>query len=299
MGTLILGGSGFVGSRVVKEFANKGDETLSYDVVQSNLPDVNARFIKANILEPLALESVFFENDVETVVHLVGLPDIAQCEKDPQLSFYLNVLSLQNTLEPMRKADVGFLIFASSAAVYGYNSPTPVPESSPLNPNTVYGYHKMVGERLIESYAKSYGIRYVILRLFNVYGADPSTGKDVISVFIRRALKHEPIVLKGPRKFRDFVHVDDVVRTISEVASRRPPSTTLNVGTGTKVSLQLVADSVRRNFADVDLTMEPTPDDGSGICADVSTLKSTVDVAFRDSEKGIEDYVRAYAPQRR
>lgn len=299
MSTLILGGSGFVGSRVVKEFAKSGSDILSYDVVQSDLSGTNARFIKADLLEPLALERVFFENHVETVVHVVGLPDIAQCEKDPQLSFNLNVLSLQNTLEPMRKADVDFVIFTSSAAVYGYTSPTPVTESDPLSPNTVYGYHKLIGEKMVESYAKSYGLKYAVLRLFNVYGADPSAGKDVLSIFIRRALNHQPMVLKGPKKFRDFVHVDDVVSTISKVAALRPSSATFNIGTGTKVSLDLITDSIKRNFKDAQVTLEPVPDDGSGIYADISRLKSAVDVNFRDSAQGIEKHISGFAPHAR
>ncbi len=295
MGTLVLGGSGFIGSKVVQELAKTRSGTLSYDVVQSNFAESDAKWIKADILEPLALERVFFEYGVESVVHLVGLPDIAQCERDPQLSFYLNVMSLQNTLEPMRKADVGYVVFASSAAVYGYDSRVPLAETMDLKPNTVYGFHKMIGERLIESYAKSYGLKYTILRLFNVYGANPASGKDVISIFIKRAQSHQPITLKGPRKFRDFVHVDDVVKTICKLAEPRQASSTLNVGTGSAVTLERISESVARHFKGVEVVRESGPDDGTGSTANVSRLKSMVDLEFRDSASGIDEHIGRFA----
>jgi UDP-glucose 4-epimerase len=294
MGVLILGGSGFIGGKVVKKFTKEKDDVISYDVIQSEAAGVRARFIRGDILEPLALERVFFDNDVHTVLHLVGLPDIAHCERDPQLSFYLNVLSLQNTLEPMRKANVEYIIFASSAAVYGYNSQTPVPESSPTTPNTVYGYHKMIGERLVESYARSYGLKYVILRLFNVYGAPPSTGKDVISIFIRNALANRPITLKGARKFRDFVHVDDVVDTIVSLSGSKPDSTTVNIGSGTQMTLGSIVETLKGYCSGLQVVSEDSPDDGTGIYADVSRLKSMVDFSFKDPSEGIEEHIRTY-----
>ena len=297
--TLVLGSSGFIGGRVVRELTRSGVETMSYDVIQSNLEGGDAKWIKADIMDPMTLERVFLEYGVDSVIHLIGYPDIAQCEKDPQLSFSLNVLSLQNTLEPMRKADVDHVMFASSAAVYGYDSPTPVPESSPLTPNTVYGFHKMIGEKLLQAYAKSYGIRYTALRLFNVYGANPVSGKDVISIFIRRAMNNEPITLKGPGKFRDFVHVDDVAALITKLAVKDGESSTYNVGTGTRVTLQQIADSVKKYFKDVRVAVEPVPDDGKGIVADTAALKSAASVSFRPPLQGIDEHIRGYSKKGR
>jgi UDP-glucose 4-epimerase len=298
LATLVLGSSGFIGGRVVRELTKSGVETMSYDVIQSNVEGGGAKWIKADIMDPMTLERVFLEYRVDSVIHLIGYPDIAQCERDPQLSFSLNVLSLQNTLEPMRKADVQHVMFASSAAVYGYDSPTPVGESSPLTPTTVYGFHKMIGEKLLQSYAKSYGIKYSALRLFNVYGADPASGKDVISIFVRRAMNHEPITIKGPGKYRDFVHVDDVAALITKLAAKAGGSSTLNVGTGTRVTLQEIADSVKKHFRDVQVVVEPVPDDGKGIVADVTALKAAADVRFRPPIQGIDAHVSAYSGHR-
>lgn len=294
MSILVLGGSGFIGRKAVEEFANTGTNVVAYDVVQSEVPENNVSFVKADILDPLSLGTVFFENHIDAVVHLIGLPDITQCEKDPQLSFYLNVLSLQNALETMRKFDVDFITFASSAAAYGYTSNDPVSESQTRTPNTIYGCHKLIGEEMIKSYAESYGLKYAILRFFNVYGADPAVGKDVISIFIRRALNHQPIVVKGPKKFRDFIHVDSVAYIVRQIVSLRPSSCVLNVGTGLPVTLETLANIVSENFEGLVVTFERDKDDGTGIVADAHELASMLDIRFSNSTDRIEKHVKRF-----
>ena len=106
----------------------------------------------------------------------------------------------------MRKADVSKIIFASSAAVYGYTKKTPISEEDPTLPTTIYGYHKLMAENEIKAYSISYGISYIILRLFNVYGGDPLTGKNVISIFIRNIWNNKRAVLWFIRK--NFVECD-------------------------------------------------------------------------------------------
>jgi UDP-glucose 4-epimerase len=153
----------------------------------------------------------------------------------------------------------------------------------------------MIGEKLLESYARSYGIKFTALRLFNVYGANPASGKDVISIFIRRAMNNEPLTIKGPGKFRDFVHVDDVAALITKIATQEGESSTLNVGTGNRVTLRQVADSVKKHFKDVRVVLEPVPDDGRGIVADTSALKAATSVSFRPPLQGIDAHIKGYS----
>lgn len=295
MSTLVLGGSGFIGSKLTEQLSKRGYQPLSYDLIQSNLIPNSAKWVKADILDPLSLERLFFEYEIKSVVHFIGLPDIAHCEKDPQLSFYLNVLSLQNALEAMRKADVQDIVFASSAAVYGYSSGIPIGETSKLAPNTIYGHHKLIGEQLVESYSESYGLRFRILRLFNVYGAAPPTGKDVISIFIKRALNNQPIVVRGPKKFRDFIHVNEVVDVVCKLMPLNRSNSVFNVGTGTKIRLEQIADVVARYFKDVEVVKEDVPDNGTGIVADLTKLSSTIDLGFGDTLTSIENHIASYS----
>lgn len=291
----MLGGSGFIGSKVSSLLSKRGRDPIVCDVVQSNITADSPKWAKADILDSLSLERLLLEYDIGSIIHLIGLPVIERCEKNPQLSFALNVLSLQNTLEAMRKADVNRIVFASSAAVYGYSLERPVREDDPLNPNTIYGFHKLIGEKEIEAYSKSYGLQYTILRFFNVYGAHPSVGKDVISIFVRKALSSEPINVRGKAKFRDFIHVDDVSQIVSDLALGSASNGALNVGTGKRTTLGEVVEVMKGTFDKLQIIEEPSSDDGTGLVADTSSLSSSIDYIPKDSLEGIRDYVRMFS----
>jgi UDP-glucose 4-epimerase len=295
MAILVVGGSGFIGSEVVKFLALNNVDAISCDLINTSLTDSKNNWVKADILESQALEKVFFDYQVDSVIHLVGLPTIEYCQKNPGFSFQLNVLSVQKTLEAMRIADVSKIVFASSAAVYGLSSEKPVKEEDSTKPNSIYGHHKLLAEEVIQSYVEAYGIRGVILRLFNVYGGDPRIGKEVISLFLRKASKGEEITVRGPDKFRDFVHIDDVTRSFSEAVTRKDVGhATLNVGTGTKTTLKDVSSIITLNFPRVRVVEEASPDNGTGIIANVDQAERLLGFACRDPVDGIGAHVRRY-----
>lgn len=293
---LVIGGSGFIGSRVVDLLIKNGTSVVPYDIIHSYQLNDKARWVQADILELTSIERLLFEYNVEAMIHLVGLPSVSYCEKNPHFSFQLNVLSVQNALEAMRKTDIKKIVFASSAAVYGYSSKVPVKESDSTNPSSIYGYHKLIAEEAIKAYSKSYGLNYVILRLFNVYGGDPFLGKDVISIFIRRALKGQPISVHGARKFRDFVHVNDVARAFAEVVMRDVSNQIINVGTGCMMTLGEIAEIIREYFPAVEVDYEMVEDDGTGIVADVTLAGKLFDFNPKDPRQGIREHIASYAP---
>jgi UDP-glucose 4-epimerase len=276
--------------------AKNGIETISYDLIQSNSIGENNKWIRGDILELASVERIFFEYQVDTILHLVGLPAVDYCERNPRFSFLLNVMSVQNTLEAMRMADVPRIIFASSAAVYGSQQAIPTKETDPVHPNTIYGYHKLIAEQAIKSYSQSYGIDYLIFRLFNVYGANPHLGKEIISIFIRKAMKGEPLIVKGPKKFRDFVHVSDVAHAFLKAdLSNSLSNATLNLGSGTKTRLEQVARIVKTHFPKIEIKEEAASDDGTGLQADISLAKKTLGFAPTTPKDGISAHVAKYA----
>src|SRR5467141_1658952 len=245
MAVLVVGGSGFIGGTVVQSLTKRGIETIGYDLIHTSSADFQKIWIRADILEMQSIERIFFEYNIDSIVHLVGLPAIDYCQKNPHFSFLLNVMSVQNTLEAMRMADINKIVFASSATIYGNNSATPLMETGETKPTTVYGWHKLIAEDAIRSYSEAYGIKSTILRLFNVYGGNPKLGKEVISIFINRALKNEPLLVKGPEKFRDFIHMEDVAEVFTKaLTSPAADNMTVNIGTGKKTTLKQVASIV-------------------------------------------------------
>lgn len=293
MTLMVIGGSGFIGSYVVKALTTNGIEVIAYDLIQSSVEDNKS--IRADILELPSIERVLFEYQVDTIVHLVGLPTLEYCEKNPRFSFMLNVMSVQNALEAMRLADIKRIIFASTAMVYGFNCNKPLKETDPTNPKTIYGYHKLIAEQAIKAYSESYGIDYIIFRLFNVYGGNPHLGKDVISIFIRRALNGEPLIVKGPNKFRDFIHIDDVAYAFLKASKMNLSKVILNIGTGEKITLHQLAKIVKTCFPNIEIIEQSAPDDGTGLQADISLAQNLLQLKPRNPAEGISTHIAKYA----
>jgi len=295
---LVVGGSGFIGSTVVRSLTKSGIETIGYDLIHTNSADYQKNWIRADILEMQSIERVFLEYNIDSVVHLVGLPAIDYCQKNPHFSFLLNVMSVQNTLEAMRMADIRKIVFASSATVHGNSNSRALKESDDTHPTTVYGWHKLIAENTIRAYTSAYGMRSTILRLFNVYGGDPKIGKEVVSIFINRALRGEPLVVKGPEKFRDFVHIEDVAEAFARsVTSNHKQSVTLNIGTGTKTTLKQLALMISSRFPQSKVVVEDTLDDGTGLMANAAMAKAMLGFSARSPHIGIPDHVKKFAEQ--
>jgi UDP-glucose 4-epimerase len=294
MTTLVVGGSGFIGHESLKVLAKNGVDLISYDKMPVSSGET-CKCLSGDILDLSSVGRILSEYPIDTVLHLVGLPVVESCEKNPNLSFLLNVMSVQNTLEAMRLNDVRKIIFASSATVYGVLQSEPIRENDPPCPNSIYGYHKLIAEHVIKSYAQTYGLDYNIFRLFNVYGANPKLGKEVISIFIRKALKGEPLLVKGPKKFRDFVHLSDVAQAFLKAHMKKGAKNLLNIGSGTKTSLAQIAIMVKEFFPEIEVTEESAPDDGTGLQADISLARSVLDFEPTPPEKGLREHISKYS----
>jgi len=286
----ILGASGFIGSLLVEALIAQKKEPLGIDIIK---PKGEYNWLIADIIAPATIERIFFEYSVETVIHLVGLPQIGLCEKDPHFSYLLNTQSVHNTLEAMRKTSVQKIIFASSAAVYRLHNGT-ASESEEPAPNTMYGCHKYMSEELIKAYLSSYGIHFTILRLFNVYGQDPHLGKDVISIFLRHAKNGEPLMVKGKNKYRDFVHVKDVTKAFAASISPRSNDRIINVGTGVKATLGELADMIREAFPKTEVKYQSTADDGKGLIADNTLFRRLLNLTPVNPHDGIREHIGRY-----
>jgi len=295
MPVLVIGGSGFIGSVVVRALSESNVETICYDLIHTNNNGAKNNWIRADILELQSIERIFFEYSVDAIIHLIGLPAIDYCKRNPHFSFLLNVLSVQNALEAMRMADIPKIVFASSATVYGYHHSRPLGELDETRPSTLYGSHKLIAEKTIRAYQENYGIKGVILRLFNVYGGDPKLGKEVISIFINRALRGEPLLVKGPGQFRDYVHISDVGQAFAKaVTSDKANDLTINVGTGTKTTLRQVAAIVHSCFPRLKIVEEMSPDDATGWYGDIQVARDVLGFCPRSPEQGIRAHVEKY-----
>lgn len=244
---LITGGSGFVGSHMVKKFAEENNQVLVFDVREPQYHlEKNVEYITGDIFNMESLRSAVLRADV--VVHLVGLADSGACQKDPYKSFRLNLLSLQNVLETCRAIGNKKVVFPSSAAVYGITEDLPIKEGFVPQPTNIYSWHKFLCEKMIQSYQKNYGIRYVILRFFNVYGKG---NEGVIGIFINKAKKGELIESFGPFQYRDFIYAGDVADAVYRaVAYEKSVNRIINIGSGKGIQIREILNMVCEIFPD-------------------------------------------------
>lgn len=274
----------------MRAFQATGHNAIPCDIIRSENSETPSRWVQADILSLPSLERIALEYKFDSIVHLVGLPAVDYCERNPQFSYLLNVASVQNSLEVMRVAGIDKIVFASSASIYGNAHSKPITELDVTNPTTVYGHHKLMAEQAIRAYLESYGVRYAILRLFNVFGADPETGKDVLSIFIRQAKGFKPITVKGPNKFRDFIHVDVVAKGFVS-AMEAKENLLLNVGSGYKTTLRQLAHLVKRSYPNLQIVEENSADDGTGLQADITRLKQGLGLYPSDSETALREHI--------
>jgi nucleoside-diphosphate-sugar epimerase len=242
---LITGGSGFVGSHMVKKFAENNNHVIVFDIMEPRYPlDRNVEYIKGDIFNMESIQSVV--NRADIIVHLVGLADSGIAQKNPQKSFLLNVVSLQNVLESARIAGNKKIVFPSSAAIYGITEDLPIKESFHRQPTNIYSWHKVLCEKMIQSYQKNYAINYVILRFFNVYGKG---NEGVIGIFIDKAKKGEMIESFGPFQYRDFIYAGDVAEAVYRaVAYEKSINRIINIGSGKGIQIRDILNMVCEIF---------------------------------------------------
>lgn len=290
MTVAVMGGAGFIGRNVCKALSRKGFEVLSLDKVEVSSQE-GATSVRMEISDSREIEEALLNYSVSTVVHLIGFPSVADCEKEPDLSFQLNALSTQRIVEAMRRAGVAELVFASTASVYGYGTRGAIAEDARTDPDTIYGVHKLISEEIVAAYSSKYGLRATTLRLFNVYGNQPH-GKDIISTFLKAAAEGRPLTITGPNKFRDFVHVEDVAEAFASVVQKGAFGETFNIASGEKTTLGTIGEIFKSIAPTAKVVEKESQDDGTGLYADVSRARTSLGFRPRTSIDGMRDHIR-------
>lgn len=224
MKIIITGGSGFIGTNL-SEFLRNTHEVSILDKRQPILNGIE--FFNGDVTNFQELVNILKGFDI--IIHLAALVGVESSDSEPIKTLDFNIGGTRNVLEACRINNIKRIIFASSSEVYGEPLKLPIEEIDNPIPITTYGLSKLTAEEYIRSYAKIYGIKYVILRLFNVYGAGQST-KFVMSEFINSALKDKEIIIHSDgSQIRSFCNVKDVVNAFS-LALHKGDNETINIG---------------------------------------------------------------------
>ena len=219
----ITGGSGFIGTHVANALKSKY-EVVIFDRHKPNIEGIE--FIKGNIIDD-SIQKAF--EDCDVVIHLAAAVGVKITEEDPILTLNTNILGTKNVLEACKSNNVKKIILASSSEVYGEPLKTPIEESDPAIPITSYGVSKIAAEEYVKAYAVRFGLKYTILRFFNVYG--PGQSKDfVIPEFVNNASKNNPILIHGSgSQIRSFCHISDISKGVS-LSIEKGDNEIINIG---------------------------------------------------------------------
>jgi nucleoside-diphosphate-sugar epimerase len=250
---LVTGGAGLIGSHIVDRLvAESAAEVVVLDNFvrgrRQNLASAIARghvtIVEGDIRDRAIVDQVM--QGIDVVFHQAAIR-ITQCADEPALAMDVLTNGTFIVLEAAVKARVRKVIAASSASVYGLANKFPTDEQHhPYNNRTLYGWAKVMNEGLLRTFHEQYGLDYIALRYFNVYGPRMDTHGAYTEVFIRWmeqiASDRAPVIFGDGTQTMDFINVEDVAR--ANILAARAPVTdeVFNVGTGNEVSLSECAE---------------------------------------------------------
>lgn len=259
---LVTGGAGFIGSNLVEKLLLNNylvtiiDNLDSFYLKESKLkniagfignPDVN--FIELDILDEQALHNKLDEQ-YHAIIHLAAKAGVRPSIENPIIYQDVNVKGTQNLLEFAKRKDIKQFIFASSSSVYGVNKNFPWKESDAvLNPISPYASTKISGELLGHVYSHLYGIRFIALRFFTVFG--PRQRPDLaIHLFSKKILNNEQINVFGNGSTRrDYTYISDLIEGIfNAIHYTRTLYEVFNLGNHHTVSLSEMIETIEQVF---------------------------------------------------
>jgi len=254
MKILVTGGAGFIGSHIVDAYINLGYKVVVIDNLSTGFRknlNPKAKFYKVDIGDLPKIEKIFQKEKPQIVNHHAAIAEVVKSLRDPLPTLNVNVIGTINLLLAAGKIRVKKFIFSSTGgAIYGQPDKIPADENTPAIPLSPYGLSKLLGEECIKFYAKHYGFDYLIFRYPNVYGPrqNPKGEAGVVAIFsgLMREGK-QPTIFGDGSKTRDYVHIDDIVRT-NIIGLHKGKNEIFNLGWAKKISDQKIFDTIAKNL---------------------------------------------------
>ena len=312
---LITGGAGMIGSATVDLLLRDHPRTrivildnLSRGTtanIESALKHPRVRFVLGDISDAATVASAC--RNVDAVIHLAA-QRITACAADPRRAMEVMCDGSFNVVDAARQAGVRKIVAASSASIYGLADVFPTPEDHhPYNNQTWYGASKVMLEGLLRSYHAMYGLPYVALRYFNVYGPRMDThGKytEVLVRWIDRIAQGQPPLIHGDgHQTMDFVYIDDVAKANVLALQSDCDDDVINVASGRETSLRELAAALLKVMGATHLVPEYGPERSVNpvLRRLASTRKAQSLLGFRAEvglEQGLDRLVRWWQKNR-
>ena len=270
MAVLVTGGAGYIGSHMVWELLDTGDEVVVLDRLSTGFDWAvapEAKLVVGDIADKELVAGIIRENAVDAIIHFAGSIVVPESVADPLGYYENNTCKTRVLIETAVREGVPNFIFSSTAAVYGGAGLEPVREDARLAPESPYGLSKLMSEWMLRDAAAAHDLRYTALRYFNVAGADPKgrTGQStpgathLIKVACETALgKRASMQVFGTDYptpdgtcMRDYIHVSDLAaahRLALQRLRQGGENLVANCGYSHGYSVLEVIEAVRRAF---------------------------------------------------
>ncbi|MET0439674.1 MAG: UDP-glucose 4-epimerase GalE [Devosia sp.] len=268
MAVLVTGGAGYIGSHMVLNLADAGQDVVVLDNLVTGFDwaiDGRAQFVQGNAGDIDFVVSLIEKYRITEIIHFAGSIVVPESVTNPLKYYANNTATSRNLIEAAVKGGVKHFIFSSTAAVYGMTGLAPVVEDTPLNPMSPYGRSKLMTEWMLADVAAAHPMTFGVLRYFNVAGADPQkrSGQStplathLIKVACQTALGQRPKMdifgtdyeTSDGTCVRDYIHVTDLIAAHALLLNhlrKGGESTTLNCAYGQGYSVREVVETVRK-----------------------------------------------------
>ncbi len=294
---LVTGGAGYIGSHAVLALREAGRDVVVVDDLSTGrraaVPD-GVPFELGDVADSALVARILADHGIGAVLHFAGSIVVEESVSDPLKYYRNNTAASRTLLEACVAGGVKHFVFSSTAAVYGEPEEVPVDEKAPVAPINPYGHSKLMTERILHDLGAASGLRYAILRYFNVAGADPEgrTGQYVEKAthLIKVACEVATGMRPGMAIFgtdydtpdgtciRDYIHVSDLADAHVRVLDWLDAGDrcgTFNCGYGRGYSVREVLDAVGREAGrPLDCTEAPRrPGDSAELVADSALIR--------------------------
>jgi UDP-glucose 4-epimerase len=300
MKILVVGGAGYIGSHMVKQLAQAGNDVITLDNLSYGYSDAvkYGEFVEGDLGDNVVLDSIFQSGNIDAVMHFAGFIQVGESVIKPSMYYHNNVVNTLTLLDAMLRHEVKNFIFSSTAAIFGEPEYTPIDEKHNKQPINPYGHSKLMIEQVLEDYDKAYGLRSTCLRYFNAAGADPDgelgerhvPETHLIPLILQAASgRREDIKVFGDDYdtedgtcVRDYIHINDLCDAHSLALHKmieNDKSARYNLGNGKGFSVKQVIDVAKEVSAkDFKVSVEPRrAGDPAVLVADATLARQELD----------------------